>query len=75
MKQLMWEDKQGEMTAQCFFDPKTSLYTVEVSLKNKTKKKRFPCSFTPTFGMDVIDQRQSLDIAEELAVEHEKEMI
>ncbi len=75
MKQQMWTDTQGEMTASCFFDTDKGLYEVEVVFKGKKKSRTFPCSFTPYFGMDVVDQSESGKIAEELAQEHEKEAL
>lgn len=73
MKQVMWSDTQGEMTAECVFLQKEHQYEVSVSYKGKTKTRKIPCSFTPYFGMDVIDQQESGRVAEELSQEHEKE--
>lgn len=49
-------------------------YKVEVS-KGQIKKEAFvACSFTPTFGMDMLDQNECLIVAEKLALEVEKEL-
>ena len=42
-------------------------YNVIVSKQNITKEAKVSCSFTPTFGMDVLDQNLCLEKAEELA--------
>ena len=50
-------------------------YIVRVSKGLIVKEKKVSCSFTPTFGMDMLDQRQCFIVAEELALEIDKENI
>lgn len=49
-------------------------YIVEV-FKDHVRRQAFvPCSFTPLFGMDVLDQQACLQIAEDLALQVEQEL-
>jgi len=63
---LMWEttDNIG-IKATCEYFNGT--YTVTVSKDEKSYSEDFGQTFTPTFGMDVIDQARSVKIAEQLA--------
>lgn len=49
-------------------------YLVEVFKDKSYYKQDVPCSFTPTFGMDILDQNECLKIAEELAIKVEQEL-
>jgi hypothetical protein len=49
-------------------------YLVEVYKDKSYYQKIVGCSFTPTFGMDVLDQNECLKVAEELAVKVEQEL-
>lgn len=49
-------------------------YLVTVSKKNIIKTAKVNCSFTPTFGMDILDQNICLEKAEELAQQIDKEL-
>lgn len=71
---VMWEgtDALG-IKATCLYQPEKMQFKVEVKFKDKTKTETFGQSFTPTFGMDVIDLSRSQEIAEKLAVEMENE--
>lgn len=74
-KVLMWEDEDlKNIKAQCFFNPTKHIFEILVSYKNYYESSTFPVSFNPTFGMDIIDQNQSLIIAEELALKIEKKI-
>lgn len=70
----MWKgtDNLG-ITAKCDYLPKESQFEVTVSKGVSIQSKKFPQSFTPTFGMDVVDMGESYRIAEELALLVEKE--
>ena len=73
-KILMWEDVDTTgIKASCYFIPGTHQYQVIIKKGTYSQEKFFPCSFTPTFGMDIIDQNQSLIIAEQLALIVEKQ--
>ena len=71
----MWKglDNLG-IEAKCEYLPKELKFEVTVSKGSIIKTKKFPQSFTPTFGMDVVDMGESYKIAEELAKEVEKEI-
>lgn len=64
-----WEDTVGTMTAKCEYADGT--FTVTVTNGDKTLTESFGQTFTPTFGMDVIDAQRSGEIAEKLAKELE----
>lgn len=65
---MMWEDTQGDMTAKCSYIKETNEYLVEVLLRaGKPISKRYKANYDPIFGMDILDQQISLQIAEELA--------
>lgn len=49
-------------------------YLVEVFKDHLRYKQEVNCSFTPTFGMDILDQNECLNVAEQLAVQIEKEL-
>ena len=71
----MWEDEDlKKIKAQCFYIPKKHIFEVLVSYKNHCESSSFSASFTPTFGMDIIDQNQSLVIAEKLALQIEEKI-
>ena len=70
-KQLFWEQNVDGMLAKCYWE--NSKYIVIVSKGDLKKEAKFNQTFTPTFGMDTADVRQSLELAEKLAVEIETE--
>lgn len=70
----MWKDTVDGLTAECQYLKATHEFKVTVSRNpSHIKTKNFPASFEPIFGMDVMDQHMSGKIAEELALEIEKE--
>lgn len=69
-KVLFWEQTVGEILAQCTYQK--GLYTMTLTKGDIIKTESWKQSFTPTFGMDVADQRKSLEVAEKLAQEIDK---
>jgi hypothetical protein len=49
-------------------------YLVEVFKDKEILSQEVMCSFTPTFGMDILDQNQCLIVAEKLALQLEKKL-
>lgn len=49
-------------------------YLVEVFKDKSYYKQEVSCSFTPTFGIDVLDQNECLQVAENLALKVEQEL-
>jgi len=66
------KDSKGIRLEIEFFE-KRSIYEVRVSYEDIKYKKEVPCTFTPTFGMDILDQNQCLIEAEKLAEKIDKE--
>lgn len=52
-----------------------SCYTVVVSKNHIKKEAKVSCSFTPTFGMDILDRNNCLAKAEELAQQIDLEIL
>jgi hypothetical protein len=49
-------------------------YLVEVFKDNSYYQQKVNCSFTPTFGMDLLDQNECLQVAEQLALKVEQDL-
>ena len=74
MKDTMWSETIGEITANCFYDMKRESYTVSCTMEDTTKEVTWPrMGFEPRFGMDQPDAIRSLTEAEKLAKELENE--
>lgn len=70
-----WEDTDNlGFKACCEYNEESGKFIITVSKDNIIKSKSFNQSFEPRFGMDVLDANMSLQIAEELAKEIEKEL-
>lgn len=71
---LMWKNIVGSLKAETFYIEKDQYFLVRVTnmITNKTLSENFKALHNPMFGMDLIDTNHSLSIAEELALELEK---
>lgn len=65
----MWsaEDEKTGCKVICEYDTDRLMFVVCVSKNEILKKKEFPASFEPTFGIDVADLSKAQQIACELA--------
>jgi hypothetical protein len=69
----MWEQSVGDLTAKCVNNG-NGFYVVTVAHpKSGTERtKSFPQQYPHHFGMDIVDNKTSIELAEELSVRIEK---
>ncbi len=72
--EIMWENEADGFKAVCEYLSKEASFKVTVTYKDKKKEKKFAQTWEPRFGMDVLDQSLSYEIAENLSQEIEKEL-
>jgi len=71
--QLMREQTVDGMALQIFYHAESHTFTVSVADGDKVKTESFHANYEPTFGMDVSDMDIAYTLAEQLAVQLDKE--